>query len=399
MPTVQPQTQSPPESTSNNARRVIAKRNYEEADLSSEMSYDHGPGQSRSGPPYKRGGYRGGRGGFDFSRLGRKRDTENATLEVRKIPQEFNNMGKLNEHFGKFGTLVNLQICYGGDQDAALVTFASNAEANAAYRSSEPVFNNRFIKVFWHNKDKQEGQGHGQGQAQGQGQQTKEPVKPSLKDRLGSFKVNNTKPAEPTEKTIIHTAAGGGLTKTVYNPSALKTKAVVNTKVNELAQQREALRKKQEQSRKEAVQKRLQIQKQKQTLLQKQLEQQKLLIQKLEQNKSMSATEKAAIMKTIKTLASSIEKLKKELTPTKAEPVHKTKQEAQKELLDTELELMNQESAGGDTTDLRVKILELRREAASLGLLESRGRGRGRGRGGHRGRVGPGQWTGDLNSY
>jgi hypothetical protein len=27
--------------------------------------------------------------------------------------------------------------------------------AAAAYRSSEPVFNNRFIRLFWHNKDKQ----------------------------------------------------------------------------------------------------------------------------------------------------------------------------------------------------------------------------------------------------
>lgn len=40
----------------------------------------------------------------------RQYNNENATLEVRKVPQEFNNIAKLNEHFGKFGTLVNVQV-------------------------------------------------------------------------------------------------------------------------------------------------------------------------------------------------------------------------------------------------------------------------------------------------
>lgn len=37
--------------------------------------------------------------------------TGNLTLEVRKIPPEFNNIAKLNEHFGKFGNLTNIQVC------------------------------------------------------------------------------------------------------------------------------------------------------------------------------------------------------------------------------------------------------------------------------------------------
>ena len=35
---------------------------------------------------------------------------ENATLEVRKIPADMNNIARLNEHFCKFGTIVNLQV-------------------------------------------------------------------------------------------------------------------------------------------------------------------------------------------------------------------------------------------------------------------------------------------------
>lgn len=46
-----------------------------------------------------------------------------------------------------------LQVCYEGDPEAALIQFSSHAEAHAAYRSTEAVLNNRFIKVFWHNKD------------------------------------------------------------------------------------------------------------------------------------------------------------------------------------------------------------------------------------------------------
>ena len=41
----------------------------------------------------------------------RKPDQTNCTLEVRKVPKEFNNISKLNEHFGKFGTLKNIQVC------------------------------------------------------------------------------------------------------------------------------------------------------------------------------------------------------------------------------------------------------------------------------------------------
>ena len=36
------------------------------------------------------------------------------------------------------------------DPGAALISFSRNDEAAKAYHSSEPVFNNRFIKLFWH---------------------------------------------------------------------------------------------------------------------------------------------------------------------------------------------------------------------------------------------------------
>lgn len=60
----------------------------------------------------------------------------------------------LNSHFQKFGKIVNIQIQFESDPEAALVTFSVPAEAQCAYRSTEAVLNNRFIRVFWHSKEK-----------------------------------------------------------------------------------------------------------------------------------------------------------------------------------------------------------------------------------------------------
>jgi len=52
----------------------------------------------------------------------KKNQYTNTKLEVRKIPPELNNITQLNEHFSKFGTIVNIQVknkvrfyaCYAG---------------------------------------------------------------------------------------------------------------------------------------------------------------------------------------------------------------------------------------------------------------------------------------------
>ena len=80
---------------------------------------------------------------------------EKCTLEVRKLPHQLNTITKLNEFFSKFGTIVNLQVRYGGDPEAAVVQFATHSEAVAAHRSPEAVLGNRFIKLFWHNKEQE----------------------------------------------------------------------------------------------------------------------------------------------------------------------------------------------------------------------------------------------------
>ena len=72
------------------------------------------------GRPMLRGvrGGRGGRGGFNS-------DSSNLTpqLAVRNIPPPINTIAHLNNHFARFGSLVNVQVHFEGDPASALVRF------------------------------------------------------------------------------------------------------------------------------------------------------------------------------------------------------------------------------------------------------------------------------------
>lgn len=314
------------------------------------------------------------------------------------------------EYFGKFGTLTNVQVSFEGDPEAALICFANNTQAFAAYRSSEPVFNNRFIKVFWHKpKDKKEQGDDSNTTTSDATSTTPTPPPPKQKDERNvklrveippahKLSLNNTIPkqydASKPEKSIVYTPSLGVITKTVYNPKvspAAKPKLTSPTSIGsaQFVSKIEAI-KKAEDLKKEAAKKKAEIQKQKQELLQKQIEQQKKLIEKLEKNKMLSATDKDKIKETLKILTGSIERLTKEVVPviqkstppvTPELPVITSPEQAKKEILDTELELFNKQQSGEDTIILRKKLNELTKQATAMGLI-GRGRGRGAIRGG-----------------
>ncbi|KAG9492143.1 hypothetical protein GDO78_000581 [Eleutherodactylus coqui] len=330
---------------------------------------------------------------------------ENTKLELRRIPPDLNNISKLNEHFSKFGTLVNLQVAYEGDPEGALIQFATYAEAKKAISSTEAVLNNRFIKMYWHREGPaQQIQAPTAPQV---GQLNVQPsnlpvIKQSVKERLGPVPASNLEPVEAqgantealqavtkvpvkerlgfitkhnpaTNEKVLSTSTG--LTKTVYNPEALKAiqKSVTyHTAVDST----DAHRKKQ------------------QEILEKHIETQKMLITRLEKNKGIKADEKAEILRTLETLTNSITKLRDELKAVSstgsALRSNKSKVQMQKELLDAELDLYKKLQAGEDVAELRRKYTELQLEAAKRGILSSgRGRGRGahlRGRGMSRGR-------------
>ncbi|GAB0195805.1 RNA-binding protein 27 [Grus japonensis] len=356
----------------------------------------------------------------------KKNQYTNTKLEVRKIPSELNNITQLNEHFSKFGTIVNIQVAFQNDPEAALIQYLTNDEARKAISSTEAVLNNRFIRVLWHRDSEQQPQLLQQQQQQQQAptqslhhqlhlQQQPLTTTPAVTMHSSLSKVMNKPLASgayvlnkvPVKRRLG--AAGGtqpdlsqsgavvedsqtfptstSHSKMVYSSSNLKTsmKPGAGSKPHDV---QEALKKKQE-----AMKLQQDMRKKKQEMLEKQIECQKMLISKLEKNKAMKPEERAEIMKTLKELAGKISQLKDELktssttsTPSKL----KSKTEAQKELLDAELDFHKRLSSGEDTTELRKKLNQLQVEAARLGILPvgrgktvpAQGRGRGRGRGG-----------------
>uniref|UniRef100_A0A670J0S5 RRM domain-containing protein n=1 Tax=Podarcis muralis TaxID=64176 RepID=A0A670J0S5_PODMU len=358
----------------------------------------------------------------------KKNQYTNTKLEVRKIPPELNNITQLNEHFSKFGTIVNIQVAFKSDPEAALIQYLTNDEARKAISSTEAVLNNRFIRVLWH-RENNEQQPLPLSQQQQQAppplhhplhlQQQMLPQPPAVtmhssmakvtkpltsgayiinkapvKHRLGAPGGNqpdaqhlllNQSSASAEDAQMFPTSIGHS--KMVYSSSNLKTSIKPGTG-NKSHDVQEVFKKKQE-----AMKLQQDMRKKKQEMLEKQIECQKMLISKLEKNKATKPEERADIMKTLKELTGKISQLKDELKTSSASSTaskQKSKTEAQKELLDAELDFHKRLSSGEDTTELRKKLTQLQVEAARLGILPagrgksmpSQSRGRGRGRGG-----------------
>ncbi|XP_050499905.1 RNA-binding protein 26 isoform X2 [Diabrotica virgifera virgifera] len=320
---------------------------------------------------------------FDYNRLGaRHKNPQNCSLELKKVPQGLNSITHLNNHFGKFGKIVNIQVQYEGDPEAALITFSSHAEANAAYRSTEAVLNNRFIKVFWHNVGQQQPQIPGPaGTVEGKQENVPPAPQRSVKDRLGgstSLVVSNTNkvlnlvqpkadeaeqpPAEEEKKPITKEES-----KLQAAEAVKKNQELIATQVK--------VKKNQDVQRKQVLKIQSDLRKKKQDLLEKQLSQQKVLIEKLE--KLPAGPQRDIVKETIKKTQEAIEEIKKDLEAAalsaKTTPPKKTKEETQKELLDTELDLITKQQEGADTSEIQKKILELRARVASS--KPTRGRG------------------------
>ncbi|KFV68728.1 RNA-binding protein 27, partial [Dryobates pubescens] len=310
----------------------------------------------------------------------KKNQYTNTKLEVRKIPPDLNNITQLNEHFSKFGTIVNIQVAFQNDPEAALIQYLNNDEARKAISSTEAVLNNRFIRVLWHRDSEQQPPVL---------QQQQTPTQPLHHQLHLQQQALTTTPAVTMHSNLSKTfPTPTSHSKMVYSASHLKApgKPGAGSKPHDV---QEALKKKQE-----AMKLQQDMRKKKQEMLEKQIECQKMLISKLEKNKAMKPEERAEIMKTLKELTGKISQLKDELktsSTTSTTSKLKSKTEAQKELLDAELDFHKRLSSGEDTTELRKKLNQLQvEEAARLGILPAgrgkmspgQGRGRGRGRGG-----------------
>ncbi len=92
----------------------------------------------------------------------------NSTLVLRKVPNELNRSDVIRQHFIKFGQIVEIQCKYDNHNDAALIRFANNQQAFAAFKSPESILNNRFIRIHWLNHYQKSQNFSNQGQQQQQ---------------------------------------------------------------------------------------------------------------------------------------------------------------------------------------------------------------------------------------
>lgn len=301
------------------------------------------------------GGFRGGRGGGGPRGKGvfngevhkfnpeRKNDK---TLVVEKIPDDKLSLEHVNGWFKRFGTVTNVAI--DSSSAKALVSFSNHEEAHAAWKSEDAVFNNRFVKLFWHRPM----EGHGQAGVR-------------MLAASAPMVANFTKP-EP----VPPTPAASTSSRTLATPA----RKVVSAASSALAA--------------------------KQKLLEKQIAEQKALMASLS---TASPDEKKEIMNRLRKLGE--EMTAAPVTPVKSEDPEKKERERLDKELDLHSATVKVEGEEESTEDLKAKLERLKAEAASLGLSDAgaepswggsgsyrpyRGRGRGSSRSYYRG-AGPGR--------
>ncbi|KAF3296897.1 hypothetical protein TWF132_009395 [Orbilia oligospora] len=108
-----------------------------------------GGGAQRGG----RGGARGGRS--EFSAFGPPRNVHTKTLVVESIPDDKLDEQAIRGYFTAFGSIEYVEVK--AENKLAIVKFENQEDAKKAHSSPEPIFNNRFVKVYWM---KGEGDGH-----------------------------------------------------------------------------------------------------------------------------------------------------------------------------------------------------------------------------------------------
>ncbi|XP_012549767.2 RNA-binding protein 26 isoform X1 [Bombyx mori] len=299
---------------------------------------------------------------FDYNRLGPARpplpaNAANCSLEVKKVPRGLNDITHLNNHFCKFGKIVNIQVCYEGDPESALITFSTPTEANIAYKSTEAVLNNRFIKVFWHNPENKQENTAPAGQ-----QQNKQTDRNSQFTSSHNKVLINRDNIKATQENKLQNEKNEKETANGQEPKKEQIKPFEKTKQV------------------------MEMYKRAQSLLETQLQQQVLLIKKLESG-NMTPAQRTALLDAINSAQEGIEKLRKELVAyngvikqlqeesvarsmsrlqlaqqANSHKKPKTREEAQKEILDAELDMFTKQQEGQDVTDLAKKVAELRKQ-------------------------------------
>lgn len=97
------------------------------------------------------GRFLGGRSRDNSSLTGSRHNRTNSTIVVEQIPEENFNEEDVRNFFRKFGNILDVQMqAY---KRLAIVKYDTHEAASAAYNSPKVIFENRFVKVYWHRPD------------------------------------------------------------------------------------------------------------------------------------------------------------------------------------------------------------------------------------------------------
>ena len=94
---------------------------------------------------------RGGQPRVPFIHVGPSHDPSNTTLVVDKIPEEHLSDAEIRAFFSTFGVIADMQVH--SYKRLAVIRFQDREAAERAYSSPKAVFDNRFVRVFWHKPD------------------------------------------------------------------------------------------------------------------------------------------------------------------------------------------------------------------------------------------------------
>ncbi|OTB00404.1 hypothetical protein M426DRAFT_15542 [Hypoxylon sp. CI-4A] len=90
-----------------------------------------------------------------FAANGPLNDKSNTSLVVQNIPDEHFSEDKIRDYFSQFGDIK--EVSMQGFDRIAIVKFETWNAAHAAWSSPKVIFDNRFVKVFWHKSDAEAG--------------------------------------------------------------------------------------------------------------------------------------------------------------------------------------------------------------------------------------------------
>lgn len=258
---------------------------------------------------------------------------DNTVLIVRKIPSDLNREDRLRQHFAKFGTLVDVQCQYERQHDAAMIKFGTNQQAMAAFKCPQPVFNNRFIRLYWLNnyiRMQQQQQSQQQQQQQpvqqsAQHQPSNMDVEPPLKRKANVEQVPQRTINEPNKEnqlkqnesksspSVAEVPSQEGHVSVPSNPAelaALKISDNQPVKPKPASAYEAFITAKQirDENKKKAMLLKLEVQNKARELIEKQIKDQKILLEKFEKAKTVE--EKTQIFALVKKISEAIEKEK-----------------------------------------------------------------------------------------